>query len=227
MTDGLPIIPEFVGRDFQRMSYQSWLEYRDYIFNSRSSPSFFNGRLDLELSYPNHELNDVPVPFNPHIGGFAAHDCFYDWRGWKVVSDIVVMDDSPHDVSLRVIVEASDNGEIRLMSTASSIIHEWWAARRNWNDFAQFDGFFWRITWNEFFGPWPGGQPWPPFMTPDVRNRLLARNPPRRNIQIFDGFELGPLNFFPSPADRAAHHAAWNNQPIEPRTPVDWEREGF
>lgn len=48
--------------------------------------------------------------------------------------------------------------KIRLMSTSCSIVHEWWAARPNWNDFAFWRGSFWKITWNEYFGDWPGGK---------------------------------------------------------------------
>lgn len=120
-------------------------------------------RLDIELTYPRDRLRDVPVEFNPHGGSMAgAYNLYYACNDWTIRTEVFEISPTPHRArTWRMIVESGhqDGGpRIELMSTSSSIVHESWAARKNWNDFAFHANKLWLVTWNEYFGEWPGGR---------------------------------------------------------------------
>lgn len=148
------------------MRYAEWLELRNQHFAQYPLPPVEKHlRLDIELSYPRSRLSQVPTEFNPHYydDGYDEQECFYVCCDWSVIFDVHIMTETPHEwPTLRMLVESGHRepwGErIRLLSTSSSIYHEPWAAQKNWNDFAFFRGMHWRVTYNENFGPWPGGR---------------------------------------------------------------------
>ena len=98
-------------------------------------------RLDIELSYPRNLISQVPVDNIKH-NGYFNDELFYICHDWSTIFDVVPIDDSPHDSTLRMLVESGHQnpwGErMRLMSTSCSIVHESWADYKNWNDFAFF-----------------------------------------------------------------------------------------
>jgi hypothetical protein len=142
------------------VTYEEWLDRRLGWFASYPvHPEHL--RLDIELSYPRPHLSEVPVEFNPHSFHSDPRECFYVCDDWTTIFDICMIQSKAFP-TVRMLVESSHKepwGErIRLMSTSCCIVHEWWADRQNWNDFAFWRGNFWRITWNEYFGDWPGGK---------------------------------------------------------------------
>lgn len=163
------------------MKYTEWVEQRSRWLDQYPLRPLEERhlRLDIELSHPCDKLSDIPVDFNPHGGyidfidivamqrgrtarlKYDARECFYVCDDWSVIFDVCTINDLGVDSNLRMLVESSHKepwGErIRLMSTSCSIVHEWWADRQNWHDFAFFRGKFWKIVWNEYFGSWPGG----------------------------------------------------------------------
>ncbi len=145
------------------MTYDEWLRYREEWFRDNPiRPQHL--RLDVELTFPRDRLRDVPIEFNPHHHGHEAFHLFYVCADWTIRTPVVRINPSPHDApTWRMIVESGHHDgrpRLRLMSTSCAIVHESWAARKNWNDFAYYVGMYWRITWNEFFGEWPGGRMW-------------------------------------------------------------------
>lgn len=142
-------------------NYEEWLQYRNDLFTEYPINDK-HLRLDIEVSFPRKLLSSVPVFFNPHIGNhYDAHETFYVCDDWSPISEVKVIKDTPHEaVTLRMIVESGHDtaNKLRLLSTSCTIVHEWWAAKKNWNDFAYFNGCYWKITWNEYFGEWPGGK---------------------------------------------------------------------
>lgn len=145
---------------------QKWLEQRDQWFSEYPLQPIESKhlRLDLELSFPRQQMSEVPVDKSPHFN-YDSRECFYVCADWSVIFNVEEIEDTQHErPTLRMLVESCHDNpmgdRIRLMSTACTIIHEHWAARQNWNDFAFFRGKFWRITWNEYFGDWPGGRIW-------------------------------------------------------------------
>lgn len=149
------------------MNYEEWLNQRKEWFELYPTPKVEKHlRLDIELSYPNKLLSQVPTEFNPHhFHNYDSQELFYVCDDWSIIFDICEINPTPHmQPTLRMLVEsghANPWGEkIRLMSTSCSIFHESWAREKNWNDFAFFRGMYWRITYNENFGDWPGGRIW-------------------------------------------------------------------
>ncbi len=145
----------------KNISYEKWLELRSEYFNKYPVPPLNQHlRLDIELSSPQKSLSQIPVKFNPHLGPYSSKDLFYDCDDWSVIFDVHTIANSPHKTkTLRMLVESGHKNpwgeKIRLMSTAHSIFHEWWATYQNWHDFAFFRNRFWKVTWNETFGGWP------------------------------------------------------------------------
>lgn len=148
------------------ISYDEWINIRLNNFEKYPvQPLDKHLRLDIELSYPRKSLYDIPAGFSPHIGGYDEIELFYVCEDWSVIFDIYKIKNSPHEnPTLRMLVESGHEnpwGErIRLFSTSSTIFHESWATNKNWHDFAYFRGHYWKITWNENFGGWPGGIVW-------------------------------------------------------------------
>lgn len=174
------------------MNYDQWLAHREEWFRHNPvKPEHL--RLDIELTFPRVSYEGIPVEFNPHGHGQDARHAYYVCDDWTLRTPLETISPSPHkEITLRTIVESGhkdDAPRIRLISTSSSIVHESWAARKNWNDFAYHNGVFWRVTWNEFFGEWPGGRMWGlPFQDrrhyddvppSDNPHRILERRWPR------------------------------------------------
>lgn len=145
--------------------YDTWLKQRDVWFKQYPTRPIECGilRLDIELKYPKNKLSQIPIRCHPHVD-YDPRECFYVCDDWSTIFDVWGRGNPncAECYTLRMLVESSHPkptfGEpIRLMSTSCSIIHEHWAARKNWNDFAFFRGRYWQITWNEYFGDWPGG----------------------------------------------------------------------
>lgn len=139
------------------MNHEEWLDFRsNYFLKNPVDPNHL--RLDIELSYNRSKLSDVPVDFYAH----KDNELFYVCHDWTPVTLPIEIYNGPHESpTMRMIVESShgiNENNIRLMSTSCRIVHEWWAARKNWVDFAFYDKRYWRITWNEYFGEWPGGK---------------------------------------------------------------------
>lgn len=158
------------------MTVAEWLEQRWYWCEQYPLPPIDKHfRLDLELANPHAFLPHIKLDFNPHIG-YDANECFYvNDNDWSTIFNVCEIDDK-----LRMLVECGHDkplGEpIRLLSTSSSFVHESWAARKNWHDFAFFRGMWWKVTWNEYFSGYPfGGHSHPAvrdrrYYDPDVRD---------------------------------------------------------
>jgi hypothetical protein len=145
------------------MNYKEWVDQRNHWFQQYPvQPPEKHLRLDIELTHPRRLMSEVPVSFNPHLPPYDAYECFYICDDWSIIFDICNIDTPHEEPVLRMLVESGHQepwGErIRLLSTAGTIFHESWAARKNWNDFAFFRGQYWKITYNENFGDWPGGR---------------------------------------------------------------------
>lgn len=149
----------------REVTYDEWLSIREEHFLKYPLPPVENHlRLDIELSFPRQKPDEVPVSFNPHLQ-HQEHNLHYVCDYWSVIFDVCRVENTPHgEPTLRMLVESGHRkpwGErIRLMSTSCKIYHESWARQKNWNDFALFRGQYWKVTWNENFGDWPGGKVW-------------------------------------------------------------------
>lgn len=178
------------------MTYDEWLAFREQWF--RDNPvQDWHLRLDIELCHSRLNLDDVPVEFNPHCGHHERY-LYYQCDDWTIRTDIATIEPTPHNSpTYRMIVESGHvdkRPRITLMSTSSSIVHESWAAKKNWNDFAYFGGKYLRMTWNEYFGQWPGGRMWGlPFQD---RHHYTA---PKPRVESFFSKLLPSLG--PSPHD--------------------------
>lgn len=154
------------------MNYGDWLYNRSEWLRiyPRQDEHF---RLDIELKGPYNSIQDIPVDFNPHIATSDSRRLYYLCSDWSTIWNICNLD-TEHGPRIRMLVECSHQhpwGEqITLMSTAHSIIHEWWADRQNWHDFALWRGQYWKLTWNECLSPFPFGRGGLPYSDPERRD---------------------------------------------------------